>query len=162
MMILRLGLLPSCLVLIVAAGCNSATPTGKPAQSADTSRPKDLLGKWKLVKVGGKPPDELGYKSLEIDFKPDGTWNSTTVFQMPGFGAPDTFLGHGKWSVDGDQLAYEYDLAAGGMKIAGSGPDSGKVKIRREAGRLTVDPNCFAQVRKKDTDPVAGEYERVK
>jgi hypothetical protein len=148
------------LVAFAVGGCNSAKPSA--SASADTSRPKDLVGKWKLVKAGGKPPDELGYKSLEIDFKPDGTWNSTTVFQMPGFGAPDTFLGHGKWSVDGDQLAYEFDLLAGGMKITGSGPDSGKVRIRREAGRLTVDPNCFAQVRKKDSEPVAGEYERVK
>ena len=147
--------------LAAVAGCGSGSGTGKPPEpTAGSVRAEEIVGKWRLVRAGGKSPDELNIKSQEIDIAADGTWTSKILFQIPGFGQPDTFTGKGKWSLAGDGINYEYS-PAGGLAVAGSGPNSGKSQVRLEAGRLVVDPDFFMQVRKPGAPPVAGEYERA-
>jgi hypothetical protein len=119
---------------------------------------KDIVGKWRLVRAGGKPPIDLYIKSQEIDIAADGTWTSKVEVQPPN-SASDRFTGKGKWSLADGVLSYEY-ADEGGVRIVGSGPDSGKSSVKLESGRLIVDPDCFMQARKNGTDPVAGEYER--
>jgi hypothetical protein len=158
-----------CSLMFAPTGCNSEKPsnTSKKAEEAAKKnaepvtkgiQPSQLVGKWRLVRAGGKPPIELYIKSQEIDIAADGTWTSNVETQPPNFGA-DRFGGQGTWSLADGVLSYKYS-AKGGLLIAGSGTNSGKCAVRLESGKLIVDPDCFMQVQKTGTAKVAGEYER--
>jgi hypothetical protein len=157
-------ILLTCCFASLICGCNSdkkSSDPGKAPAEPDASglRAKDLVGKWRLVRAGGKPPAELYIKSQEIDIAADGAWTSKVEIQPPQFSAPDRFQGKGTWSLADGVLNWKYTVQ-GGAVVSDSGPDSGKSSVRLESGRLIVDPDFFMQARKSGTDAVAGEYER--
>src|SRR5207247_7698043 len=109
------GLIPLiCGFAVVVNGCNSAKES--PAPNTKSARVEDLVGKWRLARVGGKSPAELEIKikSQEVEIAADGSWKSKIEFQLPGFGVPDVFNADGKLSL----------------------PDS---RIRVESGRMVVE-----------------------
>ena len=127
-------LLSFCFAVMVS-GCNSTKKS--PAYSAKSVRVEDLVGKWQLVRVGGKSPSELEIKikSQEVEIAADGSWKSKIEFQLPGFGVPDVFNAVGKLSL----------------------PDS---QICVESGRMIDEPDFFMPARPKGTPKGASEYER--
>jgi hypothetical protein len=158
------GLVFTCCLAIIVCGCNSdkkpSDPGKAPAEpDANGLRAKDLVGNWRLLRAGGKPPTDLYIKSQVIDIAADGTWISKVEIQPPQFSAPDRFQGKGTWSLADGVLNWKYTVQ-GGVMVSGSGPDSGKSSVRLDSGRLIVDPDFFMQARKSGTDAVAGEYER--
>lgn len=144
-------LVPYCLTIAIC-GCNSDPPpnSSQPASVSASQgvRAEDILGKWHLVRAGGKPPVELYINSQEIDIAKDGAWTSKIEFQKPHQPAED-ITNQGTWS-----------LAGGVIAIEGSDHKTGKSQVRVESGRLILDPDVFMAARKKGTDAVAGEYER--
>jgi hypothetical protein len=106
----------------------------------------DLVGKWRLVKADGKALGELSLKSQELELAADGTWTSSIVFGGQAEGM--TMRGGGKWSVDGDSIAYT------------NGQESGKSKFTLGAGRLTLDPDFHLRKNDSSKAPMVGEYER--
>jgi hypothetical protein len=103
-----------------------------------------LVGKWHLVRVDSQPPAAFGFKSLQIDISPDGTW--TSQMTMQGQFAGVSMKGGGKWSLADGIVSYT------------SGDNAGKSRARLEAGRLILDPDF--SVRKDGVTEVSGEYER--
>src|SRR5437773_334083 len=101
-----------------SCGCSS----GKPVRS------EDLLGKWRLVRVGGQPPAAYDFKSFHIDIAADGTWTSQIVTQGQFVGVM-SIKGGGKWSLADGVVSYT------------SGDNSGKSRVRLESGRLILDPD---------------------
>lgn len=131
----RVACLLLCSLVAASCGCSSNKP---PIRSVD------LLGKWRLVRVGGQPPAAYGLNSLEIDLAADGTWTSEMVTQGQVGGI--TAKGGGNWSLADEVVSYT------------SGENAGKSRVRLDAGRLTLDPDFT--VRKDGTTEVTGEYER--
>ena len=90
------------LLCFFICGCSSEkkpTEQGAPQLEPEISGlHKDIVGKWRLVRAGGKPPIEFYIKSQEIDIAADGTWTSKVEVQPPNF-ASDCFMGQGKWSL---------------------------------------------------------------
>jgi hypothetical protein len=124
-----------CCFAVVVSGCTSAKET--PARSAKSVRIEDLVGKWRLVRVGGESPAqlEIKFKSQEVEIAADGSWTSKVEFQLPGLGVPDMFNANGKLTL----------------------PDS---RIRVESGRMVVEPDFFMPARPKGTPEGASEYKR--
>ena len=155
-------LVPYCLTVAIC-GCNSDSPPSSSQQPSEIVAPgvraEEIVGKWHLVRAGGKPPIELYIKSQEIDIAKDGTWTAKIEVQPPQM-ASDRFMGQGTWSLADGVMSYEKTSPQGVMVIAGSDLNSGKSHIRVGSGRLIVDPDFFMGARKSGTDPVAGEYER--
>jgi hypothetical protein len=130
-----------CWILAGGYGCSS----GKPSSPAEQPvRLDDLVGKWRLVGVGGQPPAAFGFKSLQIELAADGTW--TSQIEMQGQFAGMSMKGGGKWS-----------LADGAVNYT-SGDNSGKSRVRLASGRLVLDPDFT--IRKDGATEVPGEYER--
>jgi hypothetical protein len=124
-----------CCFAVVGGGCTSAKKT--PARIAKAVRVEDLVGKWKLVRVGGESPARLEtqIKSQEVEIAADGSWTSKIEFQLPGLGVPDIFNANGKLTL----------------------PDS---RIRVESERMVVEPDFFMPARPKGTPEGASEYKR--
>ena len=91
MRICNWGFLACCLVLAVC-GCNSGRQSPEPA--AKGLRAEDLVGKWWLVRAGGKPPAEMFINSMELDFAADGTWKNKIVWQGPLAGMTHVWRRH--------------------------------------------------------------------
>ncbi len=136
------GLFACCLAVVIG-GCDSGKE--RPASDGNELRAEDLVGKWRLVRAGGKPPAEVWIKSQEIDLAPDGKW--TSKIEGTGFLDKMTVKGGGTWSL------------ADGVITRTNGTDTVKSRVKLEAGRLIVDPDCFWAIRKKGP-AVVGEYER--
>jgi hypothetical protein len=105
-----------------------------------------LVGKWRLVRAGGKAPPEYAIRSQEIDLSADGTWTS----KIDGAGPLDgmTMRGGGKWSV------------ADGVVNFTNGQESGKSRMTLSEGRLTLDPDFHLRANDAAKTPLSGEYER--
>src|SRR5262245_9541611 len=124
-----------CCFAVVVGGCTSAKKT--PAPRAKLVRVEDLVGKWRLVRVGGESPAQLEFKfkSQEVEIAADGSWTSKVEFQLPDSGVPDMFNANGKLTL----------------------PDS---RIRVESERMVVEPDFFMPARPKGTPAGASEYKR--
>jgi len=120
---------------------------------------EELVGKWHLVRAGGKPPIDLYIKSQEIEIGLDGTWTSKIEVKPPQWALTEKYNSRGTWSLADGVVSWHY-TAEGGVMVVGGGPNSGKSEVRVESGRLIVDPDFFMKAQKNGTDPVAGEYER--
>src|SRR4029079_16396602 len=108
-----------------------AKPSAKPAHL------EEIVGKWRLVRVGGKSPAELEIKitSQEVEITADRIWKARIEFQLQGFAVPDVFHTHGMLNL----------------------PNS---RIWMESGRMVVEPDFFMSDRPKGTPEGASEYER--
>ena len=122
---------------VVACGCNSGKQPSTSA--ANAVRLEELVGKWRLIRVGGKDLEKLAIKikMQEVTIEADGKWTSKIEFQLPGFGVPDVFTANGTLAL----------------------PDS---RLRLESGKLVVEPDFFMPARPKGTPEGPSEYERSK
>jgi len=144
---------------IALMGCIGDKAATSPA--AASKRTDAIIGKWKLVRAGEKPPADLNIQSQLIEIMANGTWTSKIEFQIPGFGRPDTFNANGTWTLTADELSLQ-NTPSGGITVGGGGADLRTGRVRMESGHLFVDPDPFMQVKKKGTGPTAGEYERAR
>src|SRR5271166_1189250 len=99
-------------------GCHSGQPS---SPTAHPVRSEELIGKWRLVRVGSQPPAAFEVKSLQIDIAANGTW--TSQITMQGQFAGMSMKGGGKWSLTDGAVTYT------------SGDNAGKSHVRFEAGR---------------------------
>jgi hypothetical protein len=150
------------LALFILGGCCPAKPPSPPASATPAAidpLATEIVGKWKLVRAGGKPPMEQYIKSQIVEIAADGMWNSKIEAQLPGFGSPDTFSAKGTWTLSDGELSLK-NAVANGIRVVGDGPATEKGKMRMESGRLIIEPDPFMAVKKRDAGPTAGEYER--
>jgi WD40 repeat protein len=108
-------------------------------------RAEDLVGKWWLVRAGGKPPAESFINSMELDFAADGTWKNKIVWQ--GALAGMTMSGGGAWSL------------ADGVVSFTNGVDKGQSRVTLTSGRLALDPDFTLRKNDGTKAPIAVEYE---
>ncbi len=108
-------------------------------------RAEDVVGKWWLVRAGGKSPAEAFINSMELDFAADGTWKNKIEWQGPLAGM--TMAGGGTWSL------------ADGVVSFTNGADKGQSRVSLSAGRLALDPDFTLRKNDATKTPLAVEYE---
>jgi len=149
---------------LISTGCTGSkgtepTPESVPTEDSTTKslRAGDIVGKWRLVRAGGQSPGEIHIRLQEIDIAADGTWTSKIVVKRPG-AYPDVFGNQGTWSLADGRMSLKFQPT--GLVVVGSKPVPDSSQVRLEAGRLVIAPDCFMQISKQGTPPLAGEYER--
>jgi hypothetical protein len=126
-----------CCLMAVACGCN---PEKSPA--TEGVRAEQLVGKWRVVRVDGKPPAELSVNSQELNIDADGKW--TSKIDLAGL----SLTGGGTWSLADGTISYT------------NGEKQGKSCVSLNSGRLVLDPDFHLRKNDATKAPVTCEYER--